>query len=204
MPGRFGSLFARRPPTEPPPPPPDAVDGEPVAFEEPVYAEPAAPPPPPVRPYPPERERRDLARRREIEIRDVGGLALEMARRDDWRYPLLQSRCAEVLALEERIHTLDALIAAGQMAARGVAVAPCRCGAPLVRGVHFCSNCGRAAPETPPVVTCSHCGQPLPAEANFCPVCGNAVAAEEFAAGADLDDTFVAPAEPAEEPSGDR
>ena len=26
----------------------------------------------------------------------------------------------------------------------------------------------------------SHCGQPLPAEANFCSVCGNAVAAEAF------------------------
>ena len=61
-----------------------------------------------------------------------------------------------------------------------------------MQGSHFCAHCGRPAPETPPVVTCSHCGQPLPADANFCPVCGNAVAAEELAATG-LDATFVEP-----------
>jgi hypothetical protein len=142
---------------------------------------------------PPERERRDLIRLREVELRDVGGLAVEMARRDDWRYPLLQSRTADVLALEERIHELDAMIAAAEMAQRGVPVAQCRCGAPIVQGAHFCSHCGRPAPETPPVVACSHCGNPLPAEANFCSVCGNPVAAEELAAQTGIDETLVEP-----------
>jgi len=141
-------------------------------------------------------------RRREIEMRDVGGLAVEMARRDDWRYELLRSRCAEVLTLEERIHELDALIAAGEMAARGVGVAPCVCGAPILRGSHFCSHCGRPAPETPPVATCSHCGQPLPADANFCTVCGNAVAAEAFEPEAAVDDTLTGE-EPAAPVRGD-
>jgi hypothetical protein len=148
---------------------------------------------------PPERERRDLIRLREVELRDVGGLAVEMARRDDWRYPLLQSRTADVLALEERIHELDAMIAAAEMAQRGVPVAQCRCGAPIVQGAHFCSHCGRPAPETPPVVACSHCGNPLPAEANFCSVCGNAVAAEELASQTGLDETLVEP-RPDEDP----
>ena len=198
---RFALRFARRPPVAAPPldgtaPPPEAD----VPPPEPIPA-PTRPP----RAVPPQRERRELTRRREIELRDVGGLAVEMARRDDWRYELLQGRCAEVLALEERIHELDALIAASEIAARGVGAVECSCGAPVLRGSHFCANCGRPAPDTPPVVTCSHCGQPLPAEANFCAVCGNGVAAEAYDGAVDdapLDDTFVAPAPdapPAEE-----
>jgi double zinc ribbon protein len=184
MPGRF---FARGgPPSDGPPPeapPPPEPGGE------------AAPPPPPPtapRPLPPERERRDLIRIREVELRDVGGLAVEMARRNDWRYSLLHSRTADVLTLEERIHELDAMIAASEMAQRGVPVAECRCGAPIVQGAHFCAHCGRPAPETPPVVVCSHCGNPLPAESNFCSVCGNPVAAEELAQSG-IDETLVEP-----------
>jgi Double zinc ribbon len=190
MPGRrFAIRFARSgPPPEGEFEPP--IDGDAPPPPEAELEPPPPPPPVPLRPVPPQRERRDLARRREIEIRDVGGLAVEMARREDWRYPLLHSRCAEVLTLEARIHELDAMIAATQMAARGVGVEPCQCGAPILRGSHFCSNCGRPAPETPPVVMCSHCGQPLQAEANFCPVCGNAVAAEAFELGDGVTDDF--------------
>jgi len=129
----------------------------------------------------------------------VGGLAVEMARRNDWRYPLLHSRTADVLTLEERIHELDAMISAADMAQRGVPVAQCRCGAPIVQGAHFCAHCGRPAPETPPVVACSHCGNPLPADANFCSVCGNAVAADELASQTGLDETLVEP-RPDEDP----
>ena len=185
MTGRFASLFARSgpPPGAPPPEvPPPGFEPSP------------SPAPGPSRPAP-ERERRYLVRLRERELRDIGGLAAEMARRDDWRYPLLHSRCAEVLALEQRIHELDALIAASALAARGVAVATCECGAPLIEGSHFCANCGRPAPETPPVATCGRCGAPLPAEANFCLVCGNAVAAEAYVEPSDpsLEETVVSP-----------
>ncbi len=138
----------------------------------------------------------------------MGGLALEMARRDDWRYGLLHARCAEVLALEERVHELDALIAASEIAARGVGAVECECGAPILRGSHFCAHCGRPAPDTPPVVTCSHCGQPLAAEANFCSVCGNGVAAEEYQAGAvepsSIEDTSVVPVPPDAPDAGER
>jgi hypothetical protein len=203
MAGRFALRFARRPPTAAPPPevdapPPDGDIPPPVA---------RVPPTSPAPSVPPQRERRDLARRREIELRDVGGLALEMARRDDWRHGLLRSRCAEVLALEERIHELDATIAAAEIASRGVGAVECECGAPILRGSHFCANCGRPAPGTPPVVACSHCGQPLPAEANFCSVCGNAVAAEAFAdeaEGARIEDTSVAPSPEGPPPGPDR
>ena len=131
------------------------------------------------------REREGLLRRREVEIRDVGGLALEMYRRDRFKPDLLLTRCAEVFALEERIHELDSFLAAAEVAARGPGAERCRCGAPIVRGAHFCSHCGRPAAETPPVVTCGHCGQPLPADVNFCPVCGNGVAAESYVAEED-------------------
>jgi hypothetical protein len=193
MPGRFALRFARRP--LPPP-----VDGVP-----PPEGELEAAPPPParaLRPTTPGRERRDLIAHREIEIRDVGGLAVEMARRDDWRYGLLQSRCADVLGIEQRIHELDSLIAAVQVARRGLGAEVCTCGAPIVHGAHFCSHCGRPASETPPVVTCSHCSQPLPADVNFCPVCGNAVAAEEFVADDAVGSTLVEPMPPREEQLG--
>ena len=51
-------------------------------------------------------------------------------------------------------------------------------GAPIVWGSHFCANCGRAVPATPPVVACAKCGAALAAEAKFCAVCGQSVAAE--------------------------
>jgi hypothetical protein len=141
------------------------------------------------------RERRRLARQREVEIRDVGGLAVEMARRDRFRPELLFARANDVLRVEERMHELDGLLMAVAAAPRGLRSLPtCRCGAPLLPGSHFCSNCGRPSGVAPPIVTCSHCGQPLPAEANFCAFCGNAVAAEELADAAhetSLDDTAV-------------
>src|ERR687893_272183 len=86
-------------------------------------------------------------------------------------------------------------------AARGPGAELCACGAPIVRGAHFCSHCGRPANETPPVVACAHCGQPLPADVNFCSVCGNAVAAEVYGGEHDLiEATMVTPAPAAVEP----
>jgi Double zinc ribbon len=175
---------------------PAPAPGEPVnGMPSPEAPGAAPPPPPPLTPVTARRERRALVRRREVELRDVGGLAVEMIRRDRFKPDLLASRCNEVLALEQRILDLDSYLATAEAAPPTLRAATlCRCGAPLLRGAHFCSHCGRPATETPPVVTCTHCGHPLPAEANFCSVCGNAVAAEELAAhGEATDDTLVAP-----------
>jgi Double zinc ribbon len=192
MPSRLSSLFARRP---------RAADGVSPGVASQAAGEDGAPPPPRQRqPVSLQRERRELARQREIEIRDIGGLALEMARRDTWKPDLLASRSWEVLGLEERIHELDALLAASEIAARGLGAQQCRCGAPVLRGAHFCSHCGRPAADTPPVLACSHCGQALPADVNFCPVCGNAVAAEEFKPDSPepVEATMVGPSRPRE------
>lgn len=154
------------------------------------------PPPPPAEPDPVrlQRERRALARQREIDIRDVGGLAVEMVRRDRWKPELLITRAGDVLTVEQRMHELDSLLAAEATARSFPNVAHCKCGAPLPPGVHFCSHCGRPAATTPAVVSCAHCGQPLPAEANFCSFCGNGAAAEEYAPASDpLDATLVRP-----------
>lgn len=93
------------------------------------------------------RERRALMRVREERLRDLGGLALEMYRRDRFREDLLLERCAELIGLEARVHELDVLLGGTRAlrAARGRV--RCECGAPLLFGSRFCANCGR--PVTP-------------------------------------------------------
>lgn len=197
MPVRLSSLFARR--GHPPPPLPLSPP------ERPLGDEPMTPPPPP----PPgpgavraaadmRRERRALTLQREIELRDVGGLAVEMVRRDRFKPELLVERATDVLLVEQRMHELDSLLAT-EVVVRGFRDVPfCKCGAPLPPGVHFCSHCGRPSEATPPILGCSHCGQPLPAETNFCPFCGHPVAAEDYLAdtgAGDVDEsTMVRPA----------
>src|SRR5438445_808044 len=81
----------------------------------------AAPPPPPPRAVrralPPagqlRRERRLLLNARDGKLRDLGGLMLEMYRRDQFRQDLLVDRCSELVQLEERLAELDALLTAG-------------------------------------------------------------------------------------------
>src|SRR5438045_5313684 len=115
----------------------------------------AAPPPPTPRAVrralPPvsqlRQERRSLLRAREQRVRDLGGLMLEMYRRDQFRQDLLVERCEELVELEERLGEVDALLASSQ-AVRRPPAARCACGTALFRGTHFCPNCGRAASES--------------------------------------------------------
>jgi hypothetical protein len=125
------------------------------------------------------RERRALLRIREERLRDLGGLMLEMFRRDQFRQDLLVERCDELVALDERLQELDTLLAAVVSARRAAPAARCECGAPLVWGSHFCANCGRPVTATPPVVACAQCGSALAADAKFCAVCGKTVTAEQ-------------------------
>ena len=89
------------------------------------------------------RERRALLHVREQRLRDLGGLALEMYRRDRFREDLLLDRCAELIGLEARVHELDALLDSPRRLRRGRDHARCECGAPLLLGSRFCANCGR-------------------------------------------------------------
>ena len=122
------------------------------------------------------RERRALLRRREERIRDLGGIVLEMVRRDEFREDLVYEQAAELIGLEDRLHELETLLAA----ATGVRRAPpsARCSA-----AHRCSGGSTsartaAARSATAVVACASCGHALPADAKFCASCG-ATAAHE-------------------------
>ena len=120
------------------------------------------------------RERRALTRVRGERIRDLGGIVLEMYRRDRFREDLVYEHAAAVVEVEERLQQIDALLAAD--AVRRGATPRCSCGAPLVRGSHFCANCGRPVGRRV-VVACGSCGHPLPADARFCVNCATPVEA---------------------------
>ena len=92
------------------------------------------------------RERRALVKAREDELRELGGLLVEMYRRGGFREDLLVDRCAELVTIEERLGELDALLAAAVSRGHTRPAARCECGAPILRGSHFCPNCGRSLP----------------------------------------------------------
>jgi DNA-directed RNA polymerase subunit RPC12/RpoP len=115
------------------------------------------------------RERRAILKARDERIHDLGGLTLEMYRRSTFRDELLIAQCREIVALEDRLHELDSMLAAVSSARR--APTTCDCGAPVPWGSHFCANCGRPV-GSEAVVACESCGHPLPADAQFCASCG--------------------------------
>jgi uncharacterized protein YjiS (DUF1127 family) len=119
------------------------------SVEQPAPAGPATirralPPPAQLR-----RERRALLQVREGRIRDLGGLVLEMYRRDQFREDLLIERCSDLVALDERIQELDALLLASTSRRRPPA-ARCECGTPIAWGAKFCASCGRPVAGTAP------------------------------------------------------
>jgi hypothetical protein len=87
------------------------------------------------------RERRALVQAREAELRDLGGLLVEMYRRGNFRDDLLSERAATIVGIDVRLAEIDVLLQA-----RGH-VQRCECGAPILRGSHFCPNCGRSLPQ---------------------------------------------------------
>src|SRR5690349_20846049 len=127
------SLFKRRPG-----PPPDGEPGDemqsgaepPIPVEEASEPAPAEPPPPRRPPYHPgvlRRERRALVRAREDRIRDLGGLILEMFRRDRFREDLMREQADEIFGMEARIQEIDGFLTTAR---KEVQTARCACGAP--------------------------------------------------------------------------
>jgi hypothetical protein len=90
------------------------------------------------------RERKALLEMREERLRDLGGLALEMYKRDRFNAGLIVERCAELIALEARVQEIDALLDGTALVRRGGGGAVCICGAPILLGARFCASCGRA------------------------------------------------------------
>jgi len=75
---------------------------------------------------------------REEALRDLGGLLVEMYRRGGFRDDLLSERAATVIGIDARLAEIQDLLHAGRRVPR------CECGAPILRGSHFCPNCGRS------------------------------------------------------------
>jgi len=83
------------------------------------------------------RERRALVKARDDALRDLGGLLVEMYRRGGFRDDLLAERAAAIVGIDARLAEIEDLLHTRGRAAR------CECGAPILRGSHFCPNCGR-------------------------------------------------------------
>jgi hypothetical protein len=83
------------------------------------------------------RERRALLRAREDALSDLGGLLVEMYRRGGFRDDLLAERAASVVGIDARLAEIEELLHVRRQVPR------CECGAPILRGSHFCPGCGR-------------------------------------------------------------
>jgi hypothetical protein len=90
------------------------------------------------------RERRLLMRTREERIRDLGGLMLEMFKRDRFREDIVLEHCAQLVALENRLHEINILLTHASGRRRAAPGPHCECGAALLVGARFCASCGRA------------------------------------------------------------
>jgi hypothetical protein len=90
------------------------------------------------------RERKALLEVREERLRDLGGLALEMYKRDRFNAGLVVERCAELVAIEARVQEIDSLLDGTAGIRRGGGGAVCICGAPILLGARYCATCGRA------------------------------------------------------------
>jgi Double zinc ribbon len=113
------------------------------------------------------RERRALLQFREERLRDLGGLLLEMFRRDRFREDLIRERCEELLEIDDHLAAVDSLLGLSWSVPEQ---ARCVCGAPVPGGAEFCAACGRSVGEASR--QCAACGSALPAEASFCSRCG--------------------------------
>jgi hypothetical protein len=120
------------------------------------------------------RERRALVRERERRIRDLGGLLLEMYRRDQFHEDLIVEHCAQTMGVENRIQELETILARGN-SRRSASGPHCACGAPLFFGARFCASCGRPTDLGSTGELCAGCLQPLAEGASFCANCGAVV-----------------------------
>src|ERR1700750_2869306 len=83
------------------------------------------------------RERRMLLKAREDALRDLGGLLVEMYRRGGFRDDLLAERAASIVGIDARLAEIQDALHTRRNVAR------CACGAPILRGSHFCPSRGR-------------------------------------------------------------
>ena len=104
------------------------------------------------------RQRRRLVRRRQGLVFDLGGLALELARRGRLDQPAIRARAALVEELDEAVRKVDDQLDAAAEHARGGRKSRKRSAASRAR--LRCPVCD--SPQDPVAVYCSACGERLP------------------------------------------
>jgi hypothetical protein len=95
-----------------------------------------------------------LARERDTRIRDLGGLTLEMVRRERLNPDLLSAQAGRILELERVVAEIESPPAdqpadETQDGESGTEIL-CSCGWALEPGTRFCSHCGRPTALAPP------------------------------------------------------
>jgi hypothetical protein len=92
------------------------------------------------------RERRALVQVRDEQVRDLGGLILEMFRQNRFNDALVRERCSELVDLDRRLADLDEMLRA---ATHRAPLRRCECGTELPPFSRFCPGCGRDLAQTP-------------------------------------------------------
>ncbi len=101
------------------------------------------------------KERAGLARRYQELRGDLGGLLIEMARRDHFNFNLLRLRAAEAVEVEQRAREIDGHLTA------------------LAANQRLSLPAGTVAMTAK---KCANCTGAIPADANFCAYCGTPTA----------------------------
>lgn len=126
------------------------------------------------------RERRRLLRAREQSVRDLGGLTLEMVRRERFKPDLLKRRARDILALEDGVYDVEDALDDARQAIPDPGIgssARCACGALNDRSTLFCAACGRSLRPAGGAHGCRQCATVLPGGARYCPSCGSSTEA---------------------------
>jgi hypothetical protein len=92
---------------------------------------------------------------RDEQLRDLGGLILEMFRRNRFNDELVRERCSELVELDRRLLELEDVLRA---ATHRAPLRRCECGTEIPPFSRFCPGCGReltaatdgAEPESSP------------------------------------------------------
>jgi hypothetical protein len=95
---------------------------------------------------------RRLRRLREVQLRELGALVVELRRLERDNPKLVARKAAEVRAIDEQLSGLHAALgerqSVEQVVAAGVAGSCVRCSALLATDDRYCPNCGRAVAES--------------------------------------------------------
>jgi hypothetical protein len=151
----------------------DAAAGSPVpAGQEPAPSEDATPAPTTAERGSMRKRARRLARLREVQLRELGALVVEMRRLERDNPELVARKAAELLALDEELRGLRAALGeqetVAQVVAAGVAGTCRRCDTLMATDDRFCPRCGLAVDEVYPPAPAA-AAEPEPAVAAEAP-----------------------------------